>query len=172
VNRATPKFAAVGLVALLETGCFWFHGGHRSTPPPPNVAQRKAPTGTSAPKKSSASRPSPHVHKGAQPALKPVTAELPKSAKDPTPKPVFGQVMSETERTGYEREYETNSAAALKALASMPRGGLTPDQAAAVTRIKSFLQQAAAAKPSDWSLAANLALRALLLARDLAGTVH
>jgi hypothetical protein len=112
------------------------------------------------------------VHKGAQGALKPVAAELPKPPKEPTPKPVFGQVISEKERAEYQREYETNSAAALNVLSSVPRGGLTPDQTSTVARIKSFLQQAAAAKPSDWSLAANLALRALLLARDLAGDVH
>jgi len=112
------------------------------------------------------------VHKGAQGALKPDSADIQKPAKDPVPKPVFGQVMSETEKAEYQREYENNSAAARNALASLPGKELAPDQAATISRIKSFLQQASAAKASDWSLAANLALRALLLARDLAGSVH
>jgi hypothetical protein len=84
----------------------------------------------------------------------------------------LGQIITEQQKAEYQRTYEVDSGTAGQILASFSARRLARDQMDTVARIRSFLQQAAEARTSDWSLAANLARRAVLLARELAGRIE
>jgi Tfp pilus assembly protein PilF len=85
---------------------------------------------------------------------------------------VLGQLISEEQRTEYQRAYEVDTNEANKILLSFSSRKLARDQTDSVTRIRSFLQQAAEARANDWALAANLARRAAILAREIAGRLQ
>jgi hypothetical protein len=155
--------------ALLLDGCSWFRRGPKSPPPPPTQAtQPTAPIGPAAPKqqKTPVPRTSPAARKKPQPALKPQPADT--AATEPAREPVLGQLITPEQTAEYRRAYDVNSAAANRLLNSFTTRTLEQEQVEAVARIRSFLQQATEAKSTDLSLAASLARRAAVLARELA----
>jgi hypothetical protein len=76
--------------------------------------------------------------------------------------------MTEEQKAEYRRAYEANTTEATRVLLTVSARKLVKEQLETVTRIRSFLQQAGEARATDWSLAANLARRAAILARELA----
>jgi hypothetical protein len=81
---------------------------------------------------------------------------------------VLGQLITPEQAAEYRRAYDVNSAAATRILGSVTTRKLETGQIATAERIRSFLQQASEARANDWSLAASLARRAAVLARELA----
>jgi hypothetical protein len=157
-------------LALLSEGCSWFRRGPKPSPPPP-TATKQAPPGPAAPsQKRPVSRTSSGARKTAQPALKPQPAESPPAAA--AREPLLGQIMTEEQKAEYRHIYETNAGAANRILSSFAVRKLAGEQLETLARIRSFLQQAAEARATDWSLAANLARRAAVLASELAGRVE
>jgi hypothetical protein len=153
-------------LSLAFNGCSWFRRGPKSPPPPP-IATKQAPAGPAAPiKRRPAARTSPAARQSPQPTLKPQPGDAtPASAAR---EPVLGQLETEEQRAEYRRAYEDSSSEADRLLLSFSSRKLAKDQFEAVARIRSFLQQAADARANDWSLAASLARRAAILARELA----
>jgi hypothetical protein len=167
LSKASITIWLLALV-LLSDGCSWFRRGRKTaSPPPPKQATQPAPPPPAAPKKrSSTPRTSPGAPKAAPPALKPQPAEA--APAKAVREPVLGQLITEEQKTEYRRTYDENASEANRLLASFSAKKLVKEQVDTVGRIRSFLQQAGEAKATDWSLAANLARRALLLARELA----
>jgi hypothetical protein len=154
-------------LALLSNGCSWFRRGSKSPPPPPSQATKPTPPSPAAPKKRSPTvRTSSGAQKTAPTALKPQPAETPPAAAGR--EPVLGQLITEEQKAEYRNTYDANASEANRLLLSFSARKLVKEQLETVTRIRSFLQQAAEARSSDWSLAANLARRAAILARELA----
>jgi hypothetical protein len=81
---------------------------------------------------------------------------------------VLGQLITEEQKAEYRRTYDESAGEATRLLTSFSTRKLMKDQLDTVARIRSFLQQATEARATDWSLAANLARRAAVLARELA----
>jgi hypothetical protein len=78
-------------------------------------------------------------------------------------------LISSEQKAEYRRAYEADASEATNILLSFSARKLGKEQVDTVTRIRSFLQQAAEARANDWALAANLARRAAILAREIAG---
>jgi hypothetical protein len=76
--------------------------------------------------------------------------------------------MTNEQKAEYRRAYDAHASEANRILLSVSARKLVKEQIETVTRIRSFLQQAREATATDWSLAANLARRAAILARELA----
>jgi hypothetical protein len=83
------------------------------------------------------------------------------------PLPRLGQILSTEERRTYDQLIDRSIERAQRSLAFVLGHSLRPDQAAAVRRIRAFIEQAGAARDRDLALAKNMADRALLLAEDL-----
>jgi hypothetical protein len=82
-------------------------------------------------------------------------------------------MITEEQQAEYRSAYAADAAEASRLLESFSSDKLLPDkllkeQLDTIARIRSFLAQAAEARASDLSLAANLARRAAILARELA----
>lgn len=144
---------AVGL-ALCSPGCRWFRRTPK-TPPPPPPATRPLP---------------PPVQPAPKPAPKPKPEPPPEPP--PSPPPVLGQILNPQQKAQLQGAYEQSARAARELLERISGRALTPEQSEAAGRVRSFLSQAAQAKEKDPSTAAQLARRAELLARDLAGSLR
>jgi hypothetical protein len=90
----------------------------------------------------------------------------------PVAAPALGQILTEEQKAVYRRSYEVSSETARKTLSSLIARQLTSEQRDTLARVQSFLRQADEAKGRDWSLAAQLARRAELLAQDLVANVR
>ena len=166
MNKASIGILLLALV-LSSDGCSWFRRGRKSTPPPPTQATQPTPPPPAAPKKRSPTVRTPSgAQKSAPVPLKPKPAETPPVSTER--EPVLGQLMTEEQKAEYRRTYDAHAGEANRILLSVSAKKLVKDQLEAVTRIRSFLQQAGEARATDWSLAANLARRAAILARELA----
>jgi len=82
--------------------------------------------------------------------------------------PRLGQFLTEEQRRRYNRLIDANVAQTQEFLSRIVTSELTPDQVAAVKRIRAFLQQVEETRAQDLEIANNLAARARLLAEDLA----
>ena len=159
-------------LALLSESCSWFRRGRKTaSPPPPTQATQPAPPPPAAPKKRSSSpRTSSGASKSAPSVLKPQPVETPPAGT--MREPVLGQLITEEQKAEYRRTYDENAGEANRILLSFSAKKLLKDQVDTVARIRSFLQQAGEARSTDWSLAANLARRAVILARELAQRIE
>ncbi len=106
--------------------------------------------------------PAPVVH---PPKPKPEPAQAP--AQPPAPPPAFGQILTPQQQTEFRRSYQQSAQIARQTLSHLSGRALSRDQADTANRIRSFLSQADEAQSKDPSVAAQLARRAELLARDL-----
>ncbi|MCX6625533.1 MAG: hypothetical protein NTY38_31625 [Acidobacteria bacterium] len=84
----------------------------------------------------------------------------------------LGTVLTPQQRSGYVRALDQSLAHAAADLALLKGKALNSDQTAALGRIASFINQARENRDADPALAARLAERAELLARDLVGSVR
>ena len=167
-----PITTSLLALLLLSEGCSWFRRGRKTaSPPPPIQATQPAPPPPAAPKKrSSTARTTSGASKTAPSALKPQPTEAPPEIA--VREPVLGQLITEEQRAEYRRTYDENESEASRILLSFSAKKLLKEQADTVARIRSFLQQAREARATDWSLAANLARRAVILARELSRRVE
>ena len=127
-------------------------------PPPPRVkakGRRRKPS------------PLPPAEAAATPDPQPV-APAPPAA----PPLQLGTVLSPEKRAEYTRAVDQSLARAEADVAPLKGKSLNSDQSAALNRILSYISQARENRNSDPALAARLAERAELLARDLAGSVR
>lgn len=97
---------------------------------------------------------------------------------DPQPPPVaasplqLGTVLSDEQRVEYTHLVDQHLARAEAEVAPLRERSLSSDQSAALNRILSYMSQARENRDTDPALAARLAERAELLARDLAGSAR
>jgi hypothetical protein len=150
-------FALWAVMALSAGGCQWFR--RTPVPPPPPVP---APAPAPAPAAPQAPPPVPVVH---PPKPKPDPAPVP--AQPPAPPPAFGQILTPQQQTAFRRSYQQSAQSARQTLSQLSGRALSRDQADTANRIRSFLSQADETQSKDPSVAAQLARRAELLARDL-----
>ena len=152
-------FALLAVMALSAGGCKWFR---RTPTPPPPPAPAPAPAPAAPQPPTSTSPPAPVVH---PPKPKPDPAQAP--AQPPPPPPAFGQILTPQQQTEFRRSYQQSAQFARQTLSQLSGRALSRDQADTANRIRSFLSQADEAQSKDPSVAAQLARRAELLARDL-----
>lgn len=148
-------FALLAVMALSAGGCKWSRRTPALTPPPPPVP-------ASAP---AASQPAPPAPVVPPPKPKPEPAQAP--AQPPPPPPAFGQILTPQQQTELRRSYQQSAQFARQTLSQLSSRALSQDQADTANRVRSFLSQADEAQSKDPSVAAQLARRAELLARDL-----
>lgn len=123
-------------------------------PPPPAAAKKKT------------------VRPAAKPKA-PAQANTPGGSTTPAEaRPQFGPILTEEQKSEFRNAYEQSISAASDLLAGLAGRQLSSAQQESVARIKSFLDQAREATATNWSLAAQLARRAELLARDLLRTAQ
>ena len=124
-------------------------------PQPPPAAKPAART----PRRRPASAPKPAVTEPPAPVTPPPAAPV-----DP---PRLGELLDPDQRRQVQQTYDENQTAARQALAGLDKRQLTREQSEAVARVRSFLQQAEELQKTDLRTAAQLALRASQLVRDL-----
>lgn len=107
------------------------------------------------------------------PASAPVNTPKAAPAEEPAaPAPQLGEVMTPGQRAELRRAFDEASAQARQSLSKLEGRALTAEQAESAARVKSFLSQAESLLEADLRSAAELARRAALLARDLAGAIR
>ena len=150
------------LVALCISnfGCWWNRKPARTTPPPPPPQRPAA-------KKKPAAKPKPTGAKQVPHA----TQEQPKAAEN-SPSPSLGQMLSPEERAELTQSLDRNSSNARQAMSHLSGRSLTTEQSQTVSLVQSLLAQADKARHTDLTVAAQLARRADLLARDLLNSVR
>ena len=148
-------FALLALVALSAGGCKWSRRTPAPAPPPPPVPASEP----------AASQPAPPAPVVPPPKPKPDPAQAP--AQPPAPPPAFGQILTPQQQTELRRSYQQSAQFARQTLSQLSGRALSQDQAETANRVRSFLSQADEAQSKDPSVAAQLARRAELLARDL-----
>lgn len=108
-----------------------------------------------------------------KPAPPPVEAVAESQPAPPAAPPLqLGTVLSPQQRAEYTRSVDRNVSRAEAEVAPLRGKALNADQTAALSRILSYISQARENRDADPALAAQLAERAELLARDLAGSVR
>ena len=166
------RLILVVVAFTLLTGCWFKRKPPAKAPPPAPAAVKRAPAvrkPASPPRRTVAkprrAKPSPPAAKQAPPpALPEVEPEMPVSTPSAQQ---LGSILSPEDRSRFRSMYEQSWVSAREMLASLAGRALTPEQADAAGRIRSFLKQAQETGSSDWSAAAQRARRAELLARDL-----
>ena len=154
-------FALWAVLALSAGGCHWFRRTPTPPPPPPPVpAPARAPEPAPA-----APPPTPPAPVLRPPKPKPDPAPPP--VQPPAPPPAFGQILTPQQQAAFRRSYQQSAQSARQALSQLSGRALSRDQADTANRVRSFLSQADEAQSKDPSVAAQLARRAELLARDL-----
>jgi hypothetical protein len=156
VTSRPAIFVLLAVMALSAGGCKWSRRTPALTPPPPPVP-------ASAPAASQPAPPAPVVPPPTKP--KPEPAQAP--AQPPPPPPAFGQILTPQQQTELRRSYQQSAQFARQTLSQLSGRALSQDQADTANRVRSFLSQADEAQSKDPSVAAQLARRAELLARDL-----
>jgi hypothetical protein len=104
----------------------------------------------------------------------------PKPKPEPAPAPVspapappaLGQILTPQQQSELRSSYRQSAQSARQTLQQLSGRALSRDQAETANRIRSFLSQADEAQSRDPSVAAQLARRAELLARDLLNSVQ
>jgi hypothetical protein len=160
--RPWPHLTMLLLVALCASNfsCGWSKKPARTTnrtPPPPRPAT----------KNKAAAKPKPAGGRQEQRA----TREPPKAAEN-GPAPPLGQMLSQEERTELTRSLDRNLSDARQAMSRLSGHALTSEQFQSLNLVQSLLVQADKARHTDLAMAAELARRAGLLARDLLTSVR
>jgi hypothetical protein len=162
-------FALLVILAVSASGCKWFRRTPPPVPPPapipatsPQNPQVTQPTPAPEPAAAQPAPTAPTVHR---PKVKP---EAPQAPLQPSPPPpAFGQILTPQQQTEFRRSYQQSAQFARQTLSQISGRALTREQADTATRIRSFVSQADEAQANDPAVAAQLARRAELLARDL-----
>lgn len=178
-------FALLAVTALSAGGCKWSRRASAPAPPPlpvpasaPAVSQ-PAPPAPVVPPPTPNPEPAQETAPSAPPAQvvhppkpKPEPAQAPAPAEPAPPAPAFGQILTPQQQTELRRSYQDSAQFARQTLSQLSGRALSQDQADTANRIRSFLSQADEAQSKDPSVAAQLARRAELLARDLLNSLR
>ena len=174
MNRRTRVHGViVALTCIGMSGCFFSRKPKAvqvPNPPAPAPAQAPAPAPSPAPASSTKKAgvaPRRRVEAPPQPA--PDAAPAPAPAASPAQ---LGQILTPAEKAQLTQSLDQSMSAARAVLARVAGRSLARDQTDTVNLIKALLTQAEAARGSDLSVAAQLARRAELLARDLSSSVR
>jgi hypothetical protein len=97
-----------------------------------------------------------------------VNSETPPPAKLPQ----LGELLGEEQREHYQQQYAASLISARTALAALEGRNLSRSQEDAAARVRGFIQEAEKMKASDIRTAAQLALRASSLGRDLQNSLR
>lgn len=159
--RSWPYLTMLLLAALCasNSACWWSKPArttNRTPPPPPPAARKKA----AAKSKPAGGRQEPRA-----------TREPPKAAGS-APAPQLGQMLSQEERAELTRSLDRNLSDARQAMSRLSGHALTSEQSQSASLVQSLLTQADKARHTDLAIAAELARRAGLLARDLLTSVR
>jgi hypothetical protein len=127
----------------------------QTAPPPPPVPATLKPK----PRRGTAKRPAESAPQPAPEVLAPPPPAAP---------PRLEEVLTAKQRQELAATLDGNVTEARRILTALARRTLTREQNDAAARVRSFIQQAQEMRNSDLGTAAELARRALLLARDLA----
>jgi hypothetical protein len=133
-------------------------------PAPPEQKPAAKPATKRTPRK--AAQPVVVAAPAAPPAAPPVAAPA------PAPVPQLGVLLTPEQRSQYEADYTRDLARAQDGLARSAEHSLSPAQKESVSRIRSFMRQAEELHGRDLATAAQLALRAAVLAQDLAESLR
>lgn len=195
-SRSSPPalLVVVGLSAF-SSSC-WFGRAPKPFTPPPPETQPQLPSRAPA----IAAKP-PSIDADASIAMPPAPVSIPEIPPPPAPKPVprrnpptpqqqpttptptppapqtpppirLGQIYTPEEQRDYNRVIDESLNHVKRALDSLARKALNPDQQEVVNRIATFQKQAEQARESqDLLTAKNLAQRADTLAQDLLGRI-
>lgn len=169
-RRHRVCFLILMLACTSLSSCFWSKKPKAvqvPNPPTPPPAPAAAPAPRPPPKKAGSS---PAASKKVPPAAAPEPAPPP--APSPSPPGQLTQILTPQEKAQFTRSFDRSTASARAALARISGRTLTHDQSESVSLINALLSQAAAARESDLSVAAQLARRAELLARDLSNSLR
>lgn len=143
-------------------------------PPAPGLPE-EAPPGTPEEELPPAPQPEPQRRRRiSRPApAAPVSAPKPAPVEEPAgPAPQLGEVITPEQRSELRRVFDEASSQAKQSLGKLEGRTLSGERAESVARVRAFLAQAESLLESDLRSAAELARRAALLARDLAGAVR
>ncbi len=178
ITRSPAFFALLAVLTLSSGGCNWFRRTPAPKPPPtpapapapatstpepvPPAPAPSAPAPSPTPAAPQPSTPAPAVH-----PPKPKSEPAPVVATPPPPPPALGQILTPQQQAEFRRSYQQSAQFARQTLSRLSGRTLSRDQAETATRIRSFLSQADEAQSRDPAVAAQLARRAELLARDL-----
>jgi len=182
-------FALLAVMALSAGGCKWSRRTSAPAPPPPPVpasapaVSQPAPPAPVVPPPTpkpepaqetapSAPPPAPPAQVVHPPKPKPEPAQSPAPPEPAPPAPAFGQILTPQQQTELRRSYQQSAQFARQTLSQLSGRALSQDQADTANRIRSFLSQADEAQSKDPSVAAQLARRAELLARDLLNSLR
>ena len=169
-------FALLAVMALSAGGCKSSRRTPAPAPPPPPVpasAPAASPPAPVVPPPKPKPEPAQETAPPApQPAPPAQVVHPPKPKPEPAaqplpPPPAFGQILTPQQQTELRRSYQQSAQFARQTLSQLSGRALSQDQADTANRIRSFLSQADEAQSKDPSVAAQLARRAELLARDL-----
>jgi hypothetical protein len=148
------------------------------TPPEEIVPQEP---GKISPPPAPAAKPQPRSRspRRSQPATQaatPSTTPAEKSAANPAPAtakvPQFGELLDDNQRNQYQQQYESAIAAARSSLAAISGVQLTRAQTNTAERVRGFIAEAEKMQSADIRTAAQLALRAASLGRDLRSSIN
>ncbi|MGO9242148.1 MAG: hypothetical protein ACLQBJ_15205 [Bryobacteraceae bacterium] len=177
--------AVLVMLALASGGC-WFRKNKRPLPVPPPPAPQAQPASPPAPapvpQKLPAQPPAPEPAPPEQPVAKPTRKKRAPKPPQPEPEttppaaaapaPRLGVLITPEQRKRYEEDYAASLARAQHGLVLAAEYKLTPAQSETADRIRSFMKLAENVHDRDPATAAQLALRARLLAEDLLKTLH
>ena len=191
--RSRAALCGLCLAASLSTSACWFRKGPRVFNPPPLPVAPKvelkpvaiimpdesliAPVEVAAlpetpripPLPAPAPAPAPPKRPAVAVAPKPPPVVVTEPTPEPTPVPRLGQIFTAEQTREYNRVYDEALERVRKSVAAMEKKSLTPEQSQTLETIRSFQKQAEQAHEQDLLTAVNLARRADLLAKDLAG---
>lgn len=175
-------FALLAVMALSAGGCKSSRRTAAPAPPPPPVPASAPAASPPAPPAPVAPPPKAEpVQETAPPAPPPVqVVHPPKPKPEPAPAPAqpvapppaFGQILTPQQQTELRRSYQQSAQFARQTLSQLAGRALSQDQTDTANRVRSFLSQADEAQSKDASVAAQLARRAELLARDLLNSLR
>jgi hypothetical protein len=179
------------LTAMLSTSSCFFKKGPRAFNPPPIYAKpvpEPKPTVVTLPGEAESGPevmatlpetpriPSLPAPRPPTPPKKPAIAAAPKAVvtpSEPAPEPIavprLGQIYTAEQTREYSKTLEESLDRVRRTIAVIEKKSLTPEQSQALEGIRTFQKQAEQAREQDLLTAVNLARRADLLARDLAG---
>ena len=192
-RSSTPAITFVLVLSTLSSSCLFQKKPKPFTPPAPEVqpAIPSAPpvvaspppriagnpseampeTPTTIPEIPAPAAPKPQPRRVAPPPTSPKPAVTTPPTEQPPP-PKLGPLYSPDELRQYNRAIDESLGRVKRALDSLSRKNLNPDQQADVNRIMIFQRQAEQAREAqDLLTAKSLAERADLLAQDLLGRV-
>ena len=99
---------------------------------------------------------------------KPAPVPVPVEPPEPPVSPRLGQIFTAEQLREYNRALDESLTRVRTVLAAAANKSLTAEQAAVITRIRTFVMQAEQTRQQDLVTAVSLAKRADLLAQDLA----